>query len=278
MPSVWFAYYCKWQTSFESQGEKTPVQVKAADYQQDDNDGVWMTSDGRPLQIGREYEMKSAKYDIPDIVRIESKKPEEIEYTLIGEYNLAHRTALSKEEADLDGISFESIDDAENVANLNEEGPNEQMEAPTLAPTNYQARTAVAPAGEPHSFMGPASPEEEALQSRNWLGEGRDAAYQQCPGCSQTVKAALGGCPNCGTQLGGAFVDPTAQPLAQEDWLQHSVPHTEPKLAGKKYTPMEQRELIDETGAARNSDKLDLEGTHYTEQPSLSDDLFLFGL
>jgi hypothetical protein len=50
------------------------------------------------------------------------------------------------------------------------------------------------------------------------------------------------------------------------------------RLAGKKYTPMEQREFIDEPGEARNSNKLDLENTHYTDEPSLSsmDDYFLW--
>lgn len=49
------------------------------------------------------------------------------------------------------------------------------------------------------------------------------------------------------------------------------------KTAGKKYTPMEQREFIDERGVARNSDKLDLAGTHYERQSrSLDDDFGLF--
>jgi hypothetical protein len=35
------------------------------------------------------------------------------------------------------------------------------------------------------------------------------------------------------------------------------------KLAGKDYSPREQRTFIDESGEARNLDKLDLQGTHY---------------
>jgi uncharacterized Zn finger protein (UPF0148 family) len=46
------------------------------------------------------------------------------------------------------------------------------------------------------------------------------------------------------------------------------------KTAGKHYTPMEQRELIDEYGEARNADKLNLENTHYAQA---DDDYFLFG-
>lgn len=40
------------------------------------------------------------------------------------------------------------------------------------------------------------------------------------------------------------------------------------KEAGRKFTPGEQRTLIDERGSARNSDLLDLEGTHYKTRDS----------
>lgn len=39
--------------------------------------------------------------------------------------------------------------------------------------------------------------------------------------------------------------------------------NAEARTAGKKYTPNEQRQFIDEQGVARNSDLLDLSGTHY---------------
>jgi ribosomal protein L37AE/L43A len=65
-------------------------------------------------------------------------------------------------------------------------------------------------------------------------------------------------------------------PEVGSDHTDLSMPHRETsKTAGKNYTPMEQRELIDESGEARNSDKLNLEGTHYVE--SSIDDQFLFG-
>lgn len=44
------------------------------------------------------------------------------------------------------------------------------------------------------------------------------------------------------------------------DWLRDEI-----RTAGAHFTPMEQRELIDEQGEARNSDKLDLSNTHYIE-------------
>jgi hypothetical protein len=52
------------------------------------------------------------------------------------------------------------------------------------------------------------------------------------------------------------------------------------RTAGKKFTPNEQREFIDEQGLARNSDLLDLTGTHYITHSTseVSDDYFAFGL
>lgn len=48
---------------------------------------------------------------------------------------------------------------------------------------------------------------------------------------------------------------------------QNAVEHT----AGKKFTPREQREFIDEQGVARNADKLELEGTHYESHRYVGD-------
>lgn len=342
----------KWKTEFEPQGEKTPVQPKAGAAEHHmDYPGHWLTTSGDPLEVGQEYEMKSAKYDIPDIVRIESVKPEEIEYTLTGPYNLAHRTAVSKEEAELDGLTFEPAgpDEADN---LNEYAPNDQMEAPSMAP--------VTAAGEmPFNNLGPVYPEEHALQSENFPGEGRNSPYVTCPGCGILTRPTLGGCPNCNTPFGdpprlaamhramtardfrllaeiisrsptqerealanhfatelmntnvrfdrerfiqaalgqpggrdvrrpdrdyppdnrpGDLTVPEQFPPGPDEPGNTTFPSHWGHTAGKKYTPMEQRDFIDEPGVARNSDKLDLEGTHYTEQPSLTDDLFLFGL
>lgn len=54
------------------------------------------------------------------------------------------------------------------------------------------------------------------------------------------------------------------------DWLMEGV-----RTAGAHMSPMEQRHYVEESGDARNSDKLQLSGTHY-EMDDLSDS-FLFG-
>ena len=50
---------------------------------------------------------------------------------------------------------------------------------------------------------------------------------------------------------------------ATREYLSREGAARQERLAGKHFTPREQRELIDEDGFARNSDMLDLEGTHY---------------
>lgn len=54
------------------------------------------------------------------------------------------------------------------------------------------------------------------------------------------------------------------------DWLMEGVSRT----AGASMTPWEQRDYIDEVGDARNSDKLNLQGTHYEMGDDLVQDSF----
>lgn len=179
------------------QGAPAADQSSPDDPTQDINPGIWQTTDGQPLKVGSQYEMYSAQYDVPDLVKITAIKPDGIEYTLQGEYGLEHRTAVSRQEAQMDGLQFMSM------------GGDDGPEQPT----------------------------------DDW-GQSADPAQQ--------------------TDLSSPHDFP----------LQASWSH---RLAGKKFTPMEQRDFIDEEGTARNSDKLDLTNTHYDE-PSLSsiDDFFLW--
>jgi hypothetical protein len=75
----------------------------------------------------------------------------------------------------------------------------------------------------------------------------------------------------------GIEENPDGKPLPEvgSDHTDLATPHHMiSRVAGRHYTPMEQRELIDERGEARNADKLDLRNTHYVEN---DDDYFLFG-
>lgn len=182
-----------------------------------DTSHTWVDDQGQPLKVGQEYEMFSANYDIPDMVRIEAVKPDSIEYTLTGEYGLEHRTEISHEEAQMENLSF----------------------TPTSA-THPQGVE-----DQPDELTGPS--QEDAGRAN--------------PGFEQSDLSA------------------PHQTFSSEnpdrDWLMDGV-----RTAGAKFTPMEQREFIDEAGVARNADKLDLAGTHYesSSRVEVDPDHFLFGL
>lgn len=177
------------------QGVPAADQISDDDPMQDINPGIWSTTTGEPLKVGSQYEMYSALYDIPELVKITAVKPDGIEYTIQGEYNLEHRTAVSRQEAQMDGLQFVPAMQAEQPADPTADQLTDDLPNPT---------------------------------------------------------------------------DTSTQMPMVSSWTH--------RLAGKKYTPMEQREFIDEPGEARNSNKLNLENTHYTDEPSLSsmDDYFLW--
>jgi len=211
----------RWDTDMDVQGDKTPVATKAAadetmtpnpvgvpaadqtgqpDPSQNQNPNIWTDQSGQPLQVGQEYEMYSSRYDVPDTIRVTSLKPDSLEYTLTGTYGLEHRTAVSRQEAEMDGLTFLPTDQAE---------PEDEQPQPAENP-----------------MAAPADTHEYKLQASR-LTSSLDNSWNS-------------------------------------------------RLAGAKYTPMEQRELIDEVGMARNSEKLNLAGTHYVEEPE-PDDFFIFG-
>lgn len=101
-------------------------------------------------------------------------------------------------------------------------------------------------------------------------------ATGMCPQCGQPL-APDGTCPTCQAKQ----VSPSGAPMVSMTPAGYppsgsgpSHPPSQAKLAGKKYTPMEQREFIDEQGIARNADKLDLRGTHYESHVEIDDDDF----
>jgi hypothetical protein len=48
------------------------------------------------------------------------------------------------------------------------------------------------------------------------------------------------------------------------------------RTAGAKFTPMEEREFVEEQGVARNADKLVLDGTHYESKKNVPDAHFMW--
>lgn len=345
------------KTAFESD-DRNPVAAPAADQvrpddpSRDDNPGgTWATQDGDPLVVGQEYEMYSAKYDVPDVVRIEAVKPDSIEYTLTGEYGLEHRTEVSKQEAQMDGISFLATGehDQDPEAQMNEQGPNDQMNTPNMAPALSAVKTSElwSPQhGRYQAELGPEGipivnwPQQEGLQPsgteetpvmydphmqfpgaqergvvhRGWPGayhqymrDAMEAEHPEHAGMRTFPQGTPRGDDNVYPHMLGTtseqganwYAEPGTDPAlldrlnrnlglqahnpydyAEDEWDDGPTVASTMHTAGAKFTPMEQRAFVDEQGKARNSDKLDLTGTHYEarEQAGLSDDFFLFGL
>ena len=300
----------------------------------------WTDESGAPLQVGQTYDMYSENYDIPDPVKIDAVKPDVIEYTILGEYGLSHRTEITHDEASIQNISFvpsnvESEPAPEEAGQgAQDPGAMPGMEQSDLSQPHMTMAGKTADFDDINGPYGPNAsgpdPDEMCPKCGSSLYDefdyGPNEQERKCQHCHTTwrphradpleqafqapsVEHPLGGedhlanlsahevlTREAGTVDEEDHMDPDLQWLkgggrptatraeshvqaSQEpqeetgpEWLMQGVPRT----SGAKMSPWEQRGYIDETGDARNSDKLDLAGTHY-EVGDL-DDAFLFGL
>lgn len=322
-------------------------QVQPEGEQEETGSLGWTDESGAPLKVNQTYEMFSNNYDIPDRIKIDAVKPDVIEFTLVGEYGLSHRTELTHEEASVEGTSFvpaqaegepapeEAGEGAQPVPGPGDQTdlstPHEMMAARVANPESINlepnwegmrafvlnmARTDPAKAAQINQEMGSegVSPEElaqasgastEALQGTGEeMGQIHDLPETQHPLGPMTGSVGqmnshdivlaenetvdLDFDPNAPPAYDpkvAAFFDdnpaPQPGPVVEAEgtgpaWLMDGVAPTGSRVAGAQMTPWEQRDYIDEMGDARNSEKLQLGGTHY-ELDDLADS-FLFGL
>lgn len=128
-----------------------------------DSGHPWVDESGDPLKVGQEYEMFSANYDIPDLVRIEAVKPDSIEYTLTGEYGLEHSTEITREEAQLENLTFSPASDGHQ--DVIEQTGDDRFEAEDMEDVNRPA-----PGMDQTDLSTPH--QMAASTSREWLREG----------------------------------------------------------------------------------------------------------
>jgi len=202
---------------------------------------TWTDEEGEPLQEGEKYEIYAHNYEIPDIGRVVEIKPDAIVYEIESDGGLRTTIEIDRQEADLNGYRFKPT----GSDGFDENGPNGFGAEDVIAPTPGQDTDL----STPHREIG-ASAKEATAQ------------FYMCP------------VPNCKFNEGGGDYEPGKCSIHNVDLVPAGQEKSAHKTAGKHYTPMEQRELIDEYGQARNADKLNLEGTHYAETDS---DYFLFG-
>jgi hypothetical protein len=241
----------------------------------DDSSHTWKDEDGDDIQEGKEYEIYANDYDIPDVGRVNEVKPDAISYTIDSDGGLQTTIEIDRKEADLNGYRFVP---ANEVSESNPHGIEQNMDSKPV-PVPGESTDLSTPHREIGASAKMSNYEQLIQEARNWLLElDGPAVFREFEGLDwedyadeinalspDQVHQAID------THYGGGWNEFISN-------LQPGPPPSGPiigKTAGKHYTPMEQRELIDEYGQARNADKLDLEGTHYIE--SSLDDSFLFG-
>lgn len=264
---------------------------------EEDSSLTWKDLNGQQLVPGQEYEMHNPAYQLPDVIRVERVKPDGIEVSLIGTFpnepnTLQARTTISAEDMKLQHMSFKPIADSMEDRG-NEPPPGSQAPGePPKPQTTDEAETphAMAPtasvdhcpkcghkeytssmASETSYFnecyrCGHTWEEKDAgyetdhnLASREWINE--DGGSEDFFAGMERARA-MADSGNQSRDLSAiAARDSRGQQIKE---FLAAQPKLKEKMAGRHFTPSEQRELIDEDGVARNSDLLDLEGTHYT--------------
>jgi hypothetical protein len=195
------------------------------DYHSDDD---WRDESGEPLQEGADYEMKTAHSPIPTRVTIEKIFPEKLTY-LIHSGDVDYRDKITRDQLDIDGTSFVPLSDGgDGDDSMGEPFPGEEM---PIRP-GQDALPQEDDLSSPSTVMSAFEPVSLDTYTGSFEGDKVDDRSWLMEGSSSEIE-----------------VDPALMA----------------KMAGKNYSPREQREFIDERGEARNLDRLDLAGTHYID-------------
>ncbi len=224
-----FAFYA----ASEEKHEEHTVEHKQDDDSSDgddhdidaSSDNPWVDDTGAPITAGTDYEMKANSYAIPDRVTIDRVLPDKITYTLHSG-DVDYQDEVTKEQLDLDGISFTALG---GEAPFDSSDGFQDYEAPVRP--GQDATPQVDDISSPDTVV--SSTEFAPISLENYTG-----SYQ-------------GDAPD-----DRSWLMDDSSPVAVDPGLMA-------KFAGKDYSPRQQREFIDESGEARNLDRLDLEGTHY---------------
>jgi hypothetical protein len=108
-----------------------------------ENNLTWQTPDGQPLVEGQEYEMHAEDYSIPDVVRIDQVKPNELVYTITGEYSeLEDQNTISPEDVDLQGIKFLPVGGEDQVEETPEHVTPDATIRDPITTSNWNERLA----------------------------------------------------------------------------------------------------------------------------------------
>jgi hypothetical protein len=265
--------------------------------QEQDNSHTWQTDNGEPLQSGQTYEMHSEKYAIPDVVKIIAVKPDAITVETVGEFSpdpahqhQPYQHEVTREEVELEGLTFVPKDGQHENANGPENGQPDTSEAPVnteLAPVSEQHETRASV--QVDDDVCPKCSSEHVTSSMS----SSTTSFHECYRCGNAWETKEDDYSTDGSKAAAWILEDgpggddffaemervkamresgatsrNLSDIASKDpryaEIQERLNETAmQREAGKKFTPREQREFIDERGVARNADKLDLANTHY---------------
>jgi DNA-directed RNA polymerase subunit RPC12/RpoP len=279
-----------------------PVAAPAADAtapgdreQQQDSSLTWQTPDGQPLEVGGVYEMHSNQSPIPDVVKVQSVKPDSIVVQMIGEYNspsdpqdpngsaYTHEIPLS--EAQTVGLTFlpqdqggeqEQSQDNNDQDGIGQTVNTEPVEQPH---DSFPVHTKVQPTDHcpecdykhvTSNYTSPTEVEYECFRcAHKWKIADVDEDHELNPEArnwlheDDTEDFNFDRVAEFAKHTGGQGRN--IRDIAKRDPRNAEIRERLNKNAGAKFSPREQKEFIDEDGVARNADRLSLDGTHYVE-------------
>lgn len=187
----------------------------------------WTDEAGAPLEEGAQYEMRVAASPIPDRVTIERILPEKLS-VLYHTGDVDFRDSITRDQLEMDGTTFTPVDFDDTDEDSMDTFPGEEM---------------------------PIRPGADALPQEDDLSSPTTVMSNYEPVSLDTYTGSFA----------GDSVDDRSW-LMEGDGSVDVDPALMAKVAGKNFSPREQREFIDESGTARNLDRLDLEGTHYIDE------------
>lgn len=263
-----------------------------------DSSHTWQDEAGQPLIEGSEYQMANPAYAIPDVVKIVKVKPDALVVATVGEFSndapgstpLSYQYEITKQEADMEHLTFATADSTSQDPN-----PSQLQGDPNAVNTEPQ------PQADTHEFGLHAHVEEELSDSicPKCASEhiasvmSSDTSFMhECYRCSNIWETRDAGYEDASGLVDRSWINDDSDGDFYEDMTRHramasagmasrniqDVAARDPRYqevknildqnamareAGRKYTPREQKEFINESGVARNADMLDLEGTHY---------------
>jgi ssDNA-binding Zn-finger/Zn-ribbon topoisomerase 1 len=274
---------------------------------EEDSSLSWKDTDGLPLQPGKEYEMVNPSYELPDMIRIDRVKPDGLDVTLVGTFAndpnaMQAPTEITLEDMKLHGITFTPAISQEDRGNEPPPGTAAPGEPPRPQTTDehensFPQQSSIHKAGNDYcpqcgdkavvsSMNSPVELSNECYKcahtwtsayenvisdtnaaSRDWINSdsGGDDFFGEMERARAVSASAGMGSRNIQSIAAG---DERSQQI--KAYLAQEAIERQERTAGRHFTPKEQRELIDEDGVARNSNLLNLQGTHYRTRDDFS--------